>query len=122
MTTNNFKTLKDWADIVLERFELKISKLQVNDTGELLKSFTSQLYRDSAGDVEKITFTFLYYGRFPDMGVGKGVKFGQAGKGNNRIIKPWFSKTFFGQVYKMGKILAENTGQQAQIMILENMI
>jgi hypothetical protein len=116
---NNFDTLEAWTKIVIERFEMKINHLKIGDTGELLATLTQQLYSDSEGDVDKITFGFLYYGRFPDMGVGRGVKLGEAGTGNNRKIKPWFAKTFFSQVYKLGKILAEKTGNQAQIAIIE---
>jgi hypothetical protein len=118
---DNYDTLEAWAKIVIERFELKITHLKIGSRGELLKSFASQLYADSGGDVSKIVFGFLYYGRFTDMGVGKGVKIGQAGVGNNRRVKPWYAKVFFGQVYKLGKILAEKTGQQAQIAVFEGL-
>ena len=117
---NNYDTLKAWADIVIERFEYKIVQLKVGSTGELLNSFTSQLFVDSGGNVEKIVFGFLYYGRFVDMGVGSGAKFGEAGLGNNRRAKPWMGKVFFGQVAELGRILAEKTGQQAQIAIFES--
>jgi len=58
------------------------------------------------GDVLKIDFAFKYYGKFVDMGVGKGVedRSGQGesdsrkleGKmlGNRRRPKKWYSRTF----------------------------
>jgi hypothetical protein len=132
---SNYETLKAWADIVIKRFETKIRQLNIISDGnhktkggplinsfsdpELIRGYASQLINDANGDVEKIKFGFVYYGRFPDMGVGRGVKFGQAGIDNNRRVKPWFSKVFFSQVARLGEILEDKTGERAQIAIIE---
>jgi len=118
---SNNDTLQAWADIVLERFQQKVIQLRIHSSGDLLKSLTSQLVSDSNGDIDKIVFGFLYYGRFADMGVGKGVKISEVGVGNNRKAKPWFAKVFFSQVSELGRILAEKTGKQAQIAIIEGL-
>ena len=75
------QSVRRWADIVIERWQKKIQELDVIDTGELYKSVSSQVISDAAGDPVKITFTFLYYGRFSDMGAGMGME-----AGNRKVI------------------------------------
>jgi hypothetical protein len=114
---NQYETLKAWADIVIERWELKISQFNVYDTGELLRSFQTHVQLDANGVGEKITFAYAYYGRFVELGVGKYVK---AGMESNRKKKPWYTKIFFGQVNQLARIMAEKYGQQAALAIVEN--
>lgn len=110
-----------WADIVIQRWETKISRLGIIETQELLRSFTSQVELDAQGDPFKITFTFLYYGIFPDMGVGKGVKYDQVA-GSNRRAKPWYSKQLASEIRKLAGFMAERYGERAQeaIRLIEN--
>ena len=121
MKSESEDTVRAWADIVIQRFESRIVKLNVVETSELLRSFTSQVTLDSRGDPVKIVFTFLYYGIFPDMGVGKGVKYDQVSSSNRRP-KPWYSKQFAAEVAKLGRIMAEKYGARAQdaIRLIEN--
>jgi hypothetical protein len=111
---NQHETLKAWADIVIERWENRIAQLSVMDTGELLRSFQAQVTMDANGNGEKITFTYAYYGRFTEMGVGKYAPFG-SGK---RTAKPWYSKIFFSQVQRLGEIISEKTGAEAELAII----
>jgi hypothetical protein len=107
-----FEILQQWAEIVIQRWLSKISRLDIIDSGELMRSFTSQVYVDASGDASKIVFTFLYYGIFPDMGVGKGVPYEKVGQ-SNRKAKPWYSKQFYTEVKKLGYIMAEKYGEKA---------
>lgn len=113
--------LQQWAEIVIQRWISKISRLDVIETSELMRSFTSQVYTDASGDADKVAFTFLYYGIFPDMGVGKGVTYDQV-RQSNRTPKPWYSKQFFNEVKKLGYIMAEKYGEKAleAISMIEN--
>jgi hypothetical protein len=52
------------------------------------------------GNPERITFAFNYYGRFVDMGVSRGINYEKV-EFSNRKAKPWYSKTFFGQLEKL---------------------
>lgn len=108
----SFEILQQWAEIVIQRWLSKISKLDVIETSELMRSFTSAVSTDAKGNPEKVAFTFLYYGIFPDMGVGKGVTYEQIGQ-SNRTPKPWYSKQFFREVKKLGYIMAEKYGEKA---------
>lgn len=110
-----------WADITIQRWESKISKLNIIETSELLRSFTSHVELDAKGDPFKITFTFLYYGIFPDMGVGKGVTYEQVSDSNRRA-KPWYSRQFTSEVHKLAALMAERYGERAldAINIIQN--
>lgn len=111
MENSSVEIARRWADIVIERWIRKVNALQVYDTGELLKSFEAQVMADSNGNPEKVTFLFLYYGKFPDMGVGRGVKLGD--ERGNRQKKPWYSSVFLKEVYALGRLLAEKYGVDA---------
>src|SRR5665648_298391 len=102
--TNLSLTVDAWAKIVIERWENKIVRLRIHNTGNLAKSFAIHVFTQSNGDPDKIEFAFNYYGKFSDMGVGTGITAGEAGSGN-RKKKPWYSKVFFGQVKQLGVIL-----------------
>ncbi len=108
-----------WADIVIERWIQKIQSLGIGSTGELLRSLQSHVAVDSQGNPAKITFLYLYYGIFTDMGVGRSVKLGQAGKGNRRTRKPWYSSTFLKEVNTLGRCMAERYGYDAASLPLK---
>ena len=117
--TNIGLTVEAWAKIVIERWEQKIERLKIGHSGNLAKSFTQHVITQSNGSPEKIEFAFEYYGKFVDMGVGRGVKLADVGSGNNyRKRKPWYSPVFFGQVKEMAKILAEKYGMKGQLSIV----
>lgn len=101
------QSVRRWADIVIERWQQKIKQLDVIDTGELYKSFAAQVISDAAGDPVKVTFTFLYYGRFSDMGAGIGMEAG------NRQRKPWYSSVFIREVNMLGMLMAKRYGYDA---------
>jgi hypothetical protein len=121
-----------WAKITIKRWQKKIQGLSIGETGELTRSFLYDVVASAQGDVLKIDFAFKYYGKFVDMGVGKGVKVGQVkenqdsrkleGKmlGNRRRPKKWYSKTFAAEAMKLGEILAKEFGRRGAVVISEN--
>jgi len=100
-----------WAEIVIERWIRKIQSLNIGSTGELLKSLEAHVAVDANGNPAKITFLYLYYGIFTDMGVGRGVKLGD--KSETRKKKPWYSSTFLKEVNVLGRKMAERYGYDA---------
>lgn len=107
-----------WADIVIDRWKARMTALDVGDTGALLKSFEAQVVADSKGDPAKITFAFLYYGRFPDMGVGRGVSLSDVpDPSGHRKVKPWYSHTFMTEVLKLGRMMAAKYGIDAAMAV-----
>lgn len=110
-------TAEAWANIVIERWERKIERLRIGHSGQLVRSFTQHVRAQADGRVDLIQFAFEYYGKFVDMGVGRGVPFDKV-EVSNRRAKPFLSKTFFSQLEKLKDILADKYGQKAQITIV----
>lgn len=103
---------REWADITIDRWLKKTARLKIGNTGALVRSFTSSVIADARGDVQKIAFTFLYYGIFVDMGVGRGTNLQQVGL-TNRKKKPWYSPVVRREIYKLGELMIENYGVKA---------
>ena len=115
--TNLKLTVEAWADIVIERWETKIQRLNIRHTGKLADSFHQHVQTQANGNPELIVFTFEYYGKFVDMGVGRGVTFEQV-EFSNRRPKAWYSKVFFSQLEKLKDILSEKYARKGQLTIL----
>lgn len=112
----HIENLQAWSDIVIERWRKRISRLKINDTRALSRSFQVMVEKDANGDPEKITFTFLYYGKFVDMGVGKDTNLSQRGQ-TNRKAKPWYTTGFRKEISKLAGIMAEKYGGEVVSMI-----
>ena len=103
-----------WAMIVLDRWKARMTEYDMGQTGNLLKSLDAQVRRDANGDPEKITFLYLYYGRFPDMGVGGDISLSDVpDSSGRRQVKPWYSKVFIKEVTKLGRMMAAKYGWDA---------
>jgi hypothetical protein len=121
-----------WAKITIIKWKKKLAINKVGNSGALLQSFQYNVLASAQGNVLKITLLFEYYGRFVDMGVGRGVKIGDvkesatsrrlSGKmlGNRRRPKKWYSKTFHAEVMKLSEIFAKEYGHRGVIAITEN--
>ena len=122
-----------WAKITIIKWKKKLASNRIGNTGTLLRSFKYNVLASAGGNVLKITLLFEYYGRFVDMGVGKGVKIGDvkesaasrklSGKmlGNRRRPKKWYSKTFHAEVMKLSEIFAKEYGYKGVVAITENL-
>lgn len=113
-------TAQAWANIVIEKWERKIIQLKVQDTSALINSFEAAVRLEANGSPKLIEFAFLYYGKFADMGAGKGVNAG-AHEGTNRSPKPWYSRTFFSQLQVLAEIMADKYAQKGAMAIVENL-
>jgi hypothetical protein len=122
-----------WAKITIIKWKKKLASNRIGDTGSLLRSFKYDVLASAQGNVLKITLLFEYYGRFVDMGVGKGIKIGDvkesaasrklSGKmlGNRRRPKKWYSRTFHAEVMKLSEIFAKEYGHRGVVAITENL-
>ena len=113
------ETLEAFAKIVIEKWERKVMSLGIGKSSDLINSFHHHVHLEANGSPKLIGFTFNYYGKFVDMGVGKGVKSGEW-QGTNRNPKAWYSSIFFGQVKALGHIMAEKYAMEATQIIVEN--
>lgn len=103
MDDRKLLTVQRWAEIVILRWQERIAAFEIGDTGALARSFSAHVMADSKGDPLKVSFTFLYYGRFVDMGSGTGT----------RTKKPWFSSVFFREIEALGNLMATKYGFDA---------
>lgn len=104
MADENYILFKNWAEIVIKLWKRKIQDMEVWHTGALFESLAYHVVSHANGDVARIEFFFNYYGRFVDMGVGKG---------GSRKRKQWYSKVFSGNMNDLVRIVAEKYGQEA---------
>jgi len=67
-----------WAQITIKRLRKKIDRIKIgqHSSGELFRSFQYNVLASSGWDVQKFEFAFKFYGKFVDMGVGRGTKLG----------------------------------------------
>jgi hypothetical protein len=111
------KVATDWAMITIQRFKRQIDKRKIGQTGKLFNSFVSNIIKNSDGTPWKIELSFLFYGRFVDMGVGKGVKVGRIQEEKTlrgraaifkqpRKAKPWYSKTKAAETRALAEVMA----------------
>jgi len=114
---NQHITIQAWAEIVVSNWEDKILKLNITDTFSLVSSFEAYVVSEANGDVQKVEFTFLYYGKFIDMGVGKGQTIREGG---SRRPRKWYSPIFFSELQKLSGILAEKYARRGQLGVVEN--
>ena len=123
-----------WAQITVKFWRKNLNRMKIgqNSSGDLYRSFKFKVIAASGGNVDRIEFAFNYYGKFLDMGVGKGTKLGDrpvsrgsrvlADKmlGSVRKPKKWYSRTFYGEAHRLFEILQQEYGRKAQVVISEN--
>lgn len=115
-------TMRDFAQFTGEKFRKSIWSWDVRHEGDLYESVKTRVSKGSS----KITgsFSFNFYGRFADMGVGKGVTLieQQTGRGltanrnPSRILrkpKPWFTEVWYHQRHRLQEILARDIAKAA---------
>lgn len=116
--------INGWAEVVIDRFHEAMDKYDIGKLdGPLWSSFAYEL-KLAGGNVDEVVFKFLKYGRFVDMGVGRGVPMGGRGtaafaKSRNekgqlhrygRKRKPWYSKTKTREIGILRTILVRDYG------------
>ena len=99
--------------------------------GGLSASFSKTILGTTKGENIVIRLKFNYYGKFVDMGVGKGVKIADVREnktarylngrmtGNRRRPKKWYSKTLYSQTAVLRDILARDFAHKGTLVIKE---
>jgi hypothetical protein len=121
------KLIDDWARYTAERLLRSMLKKNVGSSGTLQASMLYMLKGVAGGDVSSVVHQFKYYGKFVDMGVGRGQKLGDvkgnadlyAIKGSGRRPKKWFSPTYYAEVMELESLLLNKYGEQSTAMIKE---
>ena len=127
--------VNDWARIAVERFREAMKKENVH-IGALFESFVYNVVAGSEGNVQLAQLRFKFYGRFVDMGVGRGFPIGsRRGIGSSKFLerrnakgqlrrvgrkpKKIYARPLAGQVKRLNELLADNFKITA-ITALEN--
>lgn len=128
------EALEQWAANVIRRWIKEMDYQAVTDSRELERSLKYKVYNAAGGDQTKIVFTLLNYGRFIDLGVGRGEKYTKkkhrpvfySGRkypetpGYSYQVKPWLMPLFKQRVYSLAKILERKYNEYAELMIFQN--
>ena len=61
-----------WLDFTIESFVENMRKLRIQDTGTLMASFKKQVIGSAEGRLQ-LQLSYALYGKFIDMGVGRGM-------------------------------------------------
>ncbi len=119
VTPSQYQIAHDWAEITIMRWIERQNKLKVYDTGDLQGSFEFDVVMNPGNMLKEISFGFLFYGRFIDMGVGKGLgiesvkdnrsKWAAAlGQQSRRKPKKWYSPVFMHEYNRLLELLIEH--------------
>ncbi|MFD2741969.1 hypothetical protein [Sphingobacterium populi] len=116
-----------WAKYAIDHFQESLRKHKIGITQNLFNSFKRQLEMNG-GDVEAVMIKFAMYGRFRDMGVGRGVKayerktnkanliaskrYGANVSYASRQPKRWYSKLKTAESLRLQEILIEDLGHR----------
>ena len=119
-----------WAQYTVERWLERIPKAGIKGSGELLRSFAHHVSLDANGDLQKIVYTFHFYGWYVDAGVGRGYAQGNGGNlefladksVRHRRPKRWYNQIWYRQFRKLLHMLAEELGEKAveEMMVFES--
>lgn len=118
------QVVDQWAAANVKALKTQILKRNIYVTGWLRASLAYNIVAAADGDVQKAQLMFAFYGRFVDMGVGKGVPLSLVkdnasintraeGQKNHRKRKPWYSKPMAAGVNDLREILAFHFGSVA---------
>jgi len=116
-------TVEAWAEIVIKEWVKMAGVLGISPDDPLTVSrFQKFLSVQADGNVDRITFTFDFYLKFVNWGVGKGVTIDNRDTlvlsgSTTRRRKPWYDDVFPKQLYILGALLSERYGQRTVAMI-----
>jgi hypothetical protein len=113
--------IDNWARITVQALIKNLERYSIGVTQELKDSIKYVIVKDGQNWVDRITFSFNIYGRFVDMGVGRGVPLGAIKEakimqralnekrtmGPHRKKKPWEGKGFTAQAFRLQELIAE---------------
>ncbi|OWP62873.1 hypothetical protein CDA63_11690 [Hymenobacter amundsenii] len=113
-----------WLDFTVESFITNIRKLRIRQTGALMASFRKQVIGAATGRLQ-LQLSYALYGKFVDMGVGRGmgqgVRKGDDGydrirnsrgqlKRRERKAKKWYSREIAYQTKRLAELMSELHG------------
>ncbi|MGI4862998.1 MAG: hypothetical protein ACRYFZ_03690 [Janthinobacterium lividum] len=122
---SELEVAQKWLDITITRFIENMRKLRIQDTGALMASFQKQVVGSAEGRLQ-LRLSYALYGKFVDMGVGRGMGAGVTKKddGYDRIRKNrgqlrryarkkrnWYASEMGYQTKRLSELMLELYGQ-----------
>jgi hypothetical protein len=118
--TNLQLTVEAWADIVIDNWLDNLAKLRIGYYFQLESNLHYNIFSGGHNLPSAVEFSFPLYGRFVDMGVGRGVKLEDVkSTDNSRRPKKWYSKTFYSETLKLSQILSQKYARMGTLAIKE---
>ncbi len=127
---NILLTVEAWADIVIKEWVKRAEELNIHPEDPITPiRFYHFITRQANGDPQKIEFTFDFYLKFVNWGVGRGItledrdtyvlsgKQKKYYKNGPRRKKPWYDDVFPKQLTILGHLLSEKYGQRTVMFI-----
>jgi len=127
-------TVAAWAEITVKEWVKRATALGIKPSDPLsVNRFHHFITTQSGGDPQKIEFTFDFYLKFVNWGVGRGVTIAERDtyilsekkakyqKGAGRRPKPWYDDVFPKQLTILGHLLAEKYGQRTVALVKTTM-
>jgi hypothetical protein len=115
-TEERRRYVEAWNQTMLDIWEERIYKLRVIDTGALWRSPMSLPVRADGRFVDvSLSQTFLEYGLWQDLGVGREVPHGNSGNlghGKVRQRRRWFSVKYYSSVMNLRDFFARSLGRE----------
>ena len=120
-----FQTVEKWLEYTLDDLRESLRKLKIDDTGHLLASVQGHLVAAAGDDVQKLSIAYAVYGKFVDMGVGRGMGAGVRKRDSDyarirdergrlrqysRKPRPFASKVLGKQSFRLSVLLSDYFG------------
>lgn len=122
--TTMLEMLDRWVEITIDQLHQALDHYEIGKLdGRLWHSIVGHVLK-TGEEPRGVVIKFMQYGRFVDMGVGRGVPIGKRGTAAfgkyrdyngtsklqvyNRQAKPWYSKTKSREIFKLRELLAAN--------------
>ncbi len=128
ITAEQNEIVESWARYTANDLMKSIRKRGIGYSNALYNSIRHKLITGVTGDF-KVQHTYNYYGKFVDMGVGRGQRISDV-KGNadlrgivggGRRPKKWLSKTYYGEVSTLTSILQKHGVESAQSLVVSEL-
>ena len=113
-----------WLDFTVDNFVDNMRRLRIRDTGALMASFRKQVIGSAEGPLQ-LRLSYALYGKFIDLGVGRGYGAGvrkgddgyerlRNGRGQlrrrERKARQWYAKELAHQTKRLAELMSELHG------------
>lgn len=117
------RLFRRWLNKTVQVYSEEIAKMKIGDSGDLVRSVDKHFRRLSEGYIEG-TISFDEYGRYVDMGSGRGYSFGkrigaeETGRRNRsgRKKKPFHGRAFYGRLNSLQGAIGYELMEQASLI------